>query len=719
MRTAGLFLAFLLAAVIATQPLGSGTGTRLPANADGVWGAWVLGEVCDGFPDPRTMLRGGMFHPDPASLFYADPMIGIGIQSLPFCVAGLDHVSLYNVSYVLILAMSALGAWLLAREITGDAAAALVAASVFAFTSANYDSAARIQIVASQWTPFCLLFLVRFCKRGRLRDAILVAGAFIMQALSSGYFEVFLAALLVLAIPFWIRLAGGWTEAKRRIPGAILAAGLASVVVLPLNLAQRRHLDPILAERPQAQDVSLHFFTEVLPSNLIYGDLLGRSRVAYDAMYFPGVVPVLLAIGFIVVVARTKGRSWRRTGLAAIVFVGVLAFAFAFGARIATRWGEFPGPLSLFSDLVPGLGQARVPSRFLMFTRLALAVVAACGVRLLIARCPRRPWLLASTIAIVCFVEHLSAPLDTWEVPTEHQLPQVYTWLRQQGPSAGPILEFPPSLQRLRREEAAWLQTQAFHRVPMANGYSSFRPAWLEFVMEAALRWPDERLLGILRQMGVRTIVVHPRPRGIPEVDQATSALLAYAAAHPDEVRPVKSFTDAGRWPGIWSRLGDEQVFAIGVATPAPKPGPIGAAIDRGGWSCRSTEPECELAFDGDLTTALEGREAQNTGQFLKVWFKEPRTLAAVSVSMGRMPEGFARDAAIRVLNGETWNPVDAQLDVAGFLEGLLTRSTNPTMVWRFPETQAQGFEIRLKSGGQGFRPLGLPEVDAHEPFAR
>ena len=86
---------------------------------------------------------------------------------------------------------------------------------------------------------------------------------------------------------------------------------------------------------------------------------------------------------------------------------------------------------------------------------------------------------------------------------------------------------------------------------------------------------------------------------------------------------------------------------------------------------------------------------------------------------MGRMPEGFARDAVIRVLNGETWTPVESQMDVAGFLGDLLRRASNPTMVWRFPETPAQGFEIRLKSGGQGFRPLGLPDVNAHAPSGR
>ena len=717
--TASLFAVFLLASVAATQPLGGLSSRHLPANADGLWGAWILGQVCHGLASPSQLLRGPMFHPDPASLFYADPMIGIGLQSLPFCAAGFDHVALFNASYVLILAMSALGAWLLARELTGSAEAALVAASVFAFTSANYDSAARIQIVASQWTPFCLLFLIRFCRHGRLRDAVLTGSTFAMQALSCGYFEIFLAVLLVLALPFWIRLAGGLSAAWRRLPGALLAIAIAGVAVLPLNLAQRRHLDPILAERPQAQDVSLSFFIDVLPSNLLYGGVLGRSRVAYDAMYFPGLVAVALGLVFLFRFRKREvDRSDARAALHAIVAIGVLAFLFGFGARVNTSWGEFAGPLSIFGDAIPGLGQARVPSRFFMFTRLALAVVAAFAARDLLGSTRRSQWFRAAAIALAAYMEHYSAPLDTWVVPTEQEIPKAYAWLKESGPQAGALLEFPPALQRLRREEAAWLQLNAFHRVPMANGYSSFRPAWLEFVMEAALRWPDDRLLDILRRMDVRRIVLHPRPRGIEEVDRATAAFQEFAAAHPDRVRLVRSFRDERRWDGLWSRLGDEQIYEIISMTPPAAMPPLTAAIDRSGWTCRSTEPSCERALDGDVTTLLEGRELQNTGQFLKVWFRSPVTIDAVSASMGRLPEGFPREAVIRVLVGEEWRAVDAALDTDAFVRDLLGRSTNPMMVWRFTPVTAAGFEIRLRGGGHGFRALGLPEVNAHRATA-
>ncbi len=716
---AGLFLVFLATAVLATRPLSTNASSRLPANADALVFAWTLKSMCGGLARPGEAFRGNMFYPDEASLLYTEPLVSLAVQVAPLCALDLDHVTLYNATYVLVLAWSALGAWLLAREITGSGAAALVAAAVFAFTTANYDSAARIQIVASQWTPFCFLYLIRFCKGGRLKDALLMGGAFAFQSLSCTYYEIFLAILLILSVPLWIRLSGGTRVAWTRLPQLAAGVMLAALLVLPVNVRQRRHLDPVLVTRPQAQMVTLSFFTEVLPTNLIYGRALGRESATYDALYFPGVIPVGLALGLLLARVRRRGKGLEDdSGLVPVVFVGLIAFLLAFGARVATPFGEVPGPLSLFS-LVPGLGQARVPSRFLMFSRLALALVAAVGAHRILEGLPRRRWAVGSLLALACVVEHWSAPLDSWEVPTRKQLPAAYPWLEASGSRLGPILEFPPSLQRLRREESAWLHTAAFHGLPMANGFSSFRPPWFEFVMEKALQWPDERLVRIMRGIGVRSIVVHPRPEGLPEVDDATSAFLEYAASHPEQLRLLRSFSDPGRWTGIWTRLGDEKIFEILPAAPSPRTPPPGPIIDRMGWSCRSSEPDCALSFDGDPATMLRGGEAQAAGQFLKIRFKEPAEIEAVSIGLGRVSESFPRDPVIRLLWGDEWRETEAGVDIESFLSETMRRSTNPVMTWRFPPSRVSGFEIRLRSGGQGFRGLEVPEVNAHAPSNR
>ena len=93
-------------------------------------------------------------------------------------------------------------------------------------------------------------------------------------------------------------------------------------------------------------------------------------------------------------------------------------------------------------------------------------------------------------------------------------------------------------------------------------------------------------------------------------------------------------------------------------------------------------------------------------------------TIESVAIHLGRFPEAFPRDPVIRVMKGEEWVAVDARLDVERFLSDMMAGSANPAMRWRFPETSTSGFEIRLRSGGHGFRELVVPEVSAFAPIS-
>ncbi len=718
-QAAILFALFFAAALLATQPLALGPATYLPANTDALLNSFVLKRLCEAVTNPLDALRGGMFHPDSASLFYSEPLVGIGIQALPLCVLQIDHVALFNISYWLSLGACALGAWLLAREITGSASAALVAATVFAFTSANYDSAARLQIVASQWTPICLLYLVRFSRFGRTRDAVFVGLAFAMQALSCVYYEFLLAIVLVLSVPWWVNLAGGLAEARRRIPATLLAVFLAVVLVLPFNLAQRAHLSPVFAPRSQGPPVTLSYFTSVLPTNFLYAGFMSPAPgVRYDALYFPGFIPVALAALFVVWGLHRRDWCAGYPGLKPVIVIGLLAFPLSLGASINTPWGVIPNPMAAVSGLVPGLEQLRVPSRFLMFSRLSLAVVAACAVHRALRRAsPSRARVAASVIAFACFVEHWSPPLEVWAMPARPELPEVYGWLGKPGSDPGPILEFPPALLRLRRQEAVWLHLAALHGRPIVNGYSSFRPAWFEFFMETALQpIVDETSIAVFRALDVRTVVVHPVPDGLAESGKATEALLDYARRHPETLKQVMSFSDSRRLKGMFAELGNETVFSLSPSTQTVRGVETGLALSRKDWSCRGSGDNCELAMDGNPATLMRGAERQYAGDFLKVRFKARTRVQAVSIDMGKFADLYPRKAVIRVLQADAWVEVNAELDVAAFMSDMVARSEHPHMVWRFPATWASGFEIRLTSGGQGFRELGIPEVYAYGP---
>ena len=114
----------------------------------------------------------------------------------------------------------------------------------------------------------------------------------------------------------------------------------------------------------------------------------------------------------------------------------------------------------------------------------------------------------------------------------------------------------------------------------------------------------------------------------------------------------------------------------------------------------------------------MRGPDRQSKGDFLKVRFTAPAMIEAVSIDVGQVAEMYPRDGVIRLLQGGAWVEIDSDLDVDRFLSDLLGGSMKPTMVWRFKPARAEGIELRLATGGQGFRPLGVPEIYAHAPLS-
>ena len=180
---------YVVLAVATSHPLATTPSEVLPGSNNSLLNAWTTSWVARALPaTPSTLFAANIFHPDRAALLYSEPMIGVGLLAWPIWMVTGDVAATYNLTFVLTLVLSALSMFLLVREVLGSPAAATVAGVVFAFTTANYDSAARLQIVSSQWTPLLLFFLVRLWRQGRTRDALGMSVAAVMQGLSCHYY---------------------------------------------------------------------------------------------------------------------------------------------------------------------------------------------------------------------------------------------------------------------------------------------------------------------------------------------------------------------------------------------------------------------------------------------------------------------------------------------------------------------------------------------------
>ena len=167
--------------------------------------------------------------------------------------------------------------------------------------------------------------------------------------------------------------------------------------------------------------------------------------------------------------------------------VAALASAlFALGPviAIAGQPTAIPAPYAFLYAHVPGFDGLRVPARFAMLTACCLAVAAGFGVRDLLARTRRGPWIVAVAV-MVFLIESTGAPIalnarmnavgyenGPRQMFVGPQVPDVYRFAATLPPSAV-IAEFPfgPTAWELQ-----YVFYQPVHHHPIVNGYSGGFP---------------------------------------------------------------------------------------------------------------------------------------------------------------------------------------------------------------------------------------------------
>ncbi len=733
LRHAAALLLFVGVALASLVPLSTAPVGHLPDNADALSCAWAVSFVCHQLlTDPLHLTRANMFHPDPAALFYQDPMLAPALLALPAFVLGASATLTYNLLLVITLVLTALGAYLLVLECVPSRAAAILGGLAFAFTTANFDSLARVQILSSQWTPLTLVFLLRLLRRGRTRDGLAAGLCFALQGASSNYYALFFATLLMAASPWlWALLP---RPRVQHVPWRGLLAGLALAAALlgPLAWAQALHLrrlHGVRVLRPGALPGSS--WQQTLPDNWLYGRLLGPENVAYDDRYFPGLVPPLLALVGLALARRSVLR--RHLPMAApdsaallrfLLVFGVLAFLLGCGRTLPLPWGgTWPGPYAWLHAHVPGYAATRVPARFAMFARLTLCVCAAFGAAALLARLapgwPRRAaWAL---LVLVLPLEHWATPLRTWELPEGRTLPAVYAWMRTLPPGAV-LLEYPPAPPRGRRSEALWPLLSTHHWRPIVNGYSSFQPAHHALVLDQVLaRLPSRGSLAVLRRLGVDYLVLHPDwSRNFPESEQALRRFEQQVPRFPLDLQRVATFDDAGVYTGSLGPLGGEQVWRLLPGEVAPVPPPLSAAtrLSPDGWTCTSKPADgaCERSLDGSLSTAFSTARGQRDGDFIRLDFPHPLRVAGVALRVGGWPSAYPRQPDILGLRAGRWERLVGRYDAAAFLVSLLARDPRAGLELRFEPSEVNALQVRLGPPPENAERWMQAEIEVHGP---
>ena len=183
----------------------------------------------------------------PSALAYTENLLGISVLVAPVYWLGHNAILTYNVALLLSFVTSALGAYLLAREVTGRRDAALVCACAFGFAPYRWAQLPHLQVLFVGWLALGLWALHR-ALRTHSWTMVGVAGlAILMQALANSYaaYQAALAAALV------HRLGGD--QGSGRAPHGAAYGGRWRRAGAPLRARRTRIPSSLGQSRPHAR----------------------------------------------------------------------------------------------------------------------------------------------------------------------------------------------------------------------------------------------------------------------------------------------------------------------------------------------------------------------------------------------------------------------------------------------------------------------------------
>ncbi len=386
----GAALAYTAITLASTWPVVAGLGSTLPSDlGDPVLNAWILarnaqwlleaaaGHATTSFWDAK------IFHPEPLSLAFSEHLVVPTLQALPVYALTGNAVFAHNLLFLSSFVLSALGAFLFVRELTGHAPAAFLAGLCYGFSPYRFDQTAHLQVLSSQWAPFALLGLRRFVSSGRpapLAGAVL---ALVAQGLSCGYHLAFFTPFAALYALFELHRQGRVAD-RRRLAGLALAGIMTAVAILPFLLpyAEIRGRGVLLRGRDEVERFSadVHSYLTAPEELRLWGRLLDTFPLPEGAL-FPGLVPLLLAGAAVAVSLR---RAWaqgvlpapvppltaRRRLLVAPVLVALLAQLLASLVLLAGLADRLP----ILAPLAPQRSLATAVGRLVLITTALLAL---------------------------------------------------------------------------------------------------------------------------------------------------------------------------------------------------------------------------------------------------------------------------------------------------------------------------------------------------------
>lgn len=558
---------------VATFPMVRNLTTAVPRDlADPLMHLWVMRWY-------RSALLEGhlpfycpdLQYPAGAPLGYFSPMHLQSLIYLPLSLLTNNDALAYNLLWILGFLLNGIGTFFLGWYVLRHRAAAWFGGLVSMLSGTmTIHAIGHLELLYVGWFPLFLVAWIRFIDRPTRRSLVASVLLFLLLTMGAAYFM----AQAVLPAGFYLiwRVVqegrSGWLPAIRaRIRWLIAFGTLAAPPLLLLFSSQIWALmNGHSMDRPQTHfDTFIApFWTYITPTSFhALGKLLpfdvylhaGHAWKMTESASYLGVVTLAL-IHYAAV--RRVGFDRARFVWALFALMVVLSL----GATLTIGSSQLSLPASWLRRFLPIFRLTRNPSRFNMYATVCAGVLAAAGLRHILARIRLRPARLG-LLAVVSALAVADLSVDLYPGTKIPPIPPAYAWLNRRDP-APTLLEIPMqnsgSGSNTTSSCGYW---QSFHGGATSAGYSGVDNSRFDNLLyhncpltvprladPAFLATPDTVTLGVLgsisfddylwlftKEHAYKYVVLHQSPGdfpGSPDVLARLKAKLGPANVYDD-----------------------------------------------------------------------------------------------------------------------------------------------------------------------------------------
>jgi hypothetical protein len=412
--------AYVLLTAALTWPLVVHPGSVVPNDlGDPLLNTWLLAWNARVAPVTAQWWDAPQFYPAPGTMAFSEHLLGLTVFTTPTILATGNPLLAYNLAFFLSFILSGLSAYSLAFTIARRHDCAFVAGLAFAFAPYRMAQLAHVQVLSAYWMPVALAALHRYFFTDRLRWTALFAVAWVMQALSCGYYLFYLSVLVGLWVPWFVSGPRPWRSLAR----VAIVWGIAALVLVPILYGYWRVQHAYGLHRGITEIVR---FSADVASLLKAPDSLrlwGWLNVVDhpESQLFPGLTVVVIVVAGLAVGWRAAARETIGRLKTARVLIGVAAVFLAIAASpfILGAWKLEIGSLRLLS--------VGTPHKPLSIALLLLAIAAAMHPSVRTAWRRRSPLAFYALAAGVMWLFSLGPAPTLFDRPFIYKAP--YAWL--------------------------------------------------------------------------------------------------------------------------------------------------------------------------------------------------------------------------------------------------------------------------------------------------